>query len=62
MIILRVILHLVVLLWKRFCWILTKYTGNDVIIEFIGLSDFGPNCYLNDIYVENAPTVLSLVD
>ncbi|MDZ7845858.1 MAG: fibronectin type III domain-containing protein [Owenweeksia sp.] len=32
-----------------------KYTGTDVVIEFIGVSDWGPNLYLNDIYVENAP-------
>ncbi|MDZ7845823.1 MAG: hypothetical protein U5L96_03055 [Owenweeksia sp.] len=31
------------------------YTGNDIIIEFVGISDFGPNVCLNDIYVENAP-------
>ena len=33
----------------------SKYTGNDIVVEFIGISDFGPNCYLNDIYVEPAP-------
>ena len=33
----------------------SKYTGNDIIVEFIGVSNFGPNCYLNDIYVEPAP-------
>ena len=31
------------------------YTNNDVVIEFVGISDWGPHCYLNDIYVENAP-------
>lgn len=31
------------------------YTGNDIIVEFVGVSNFGPNCYLNDIYVEPAP-------
>ena len=33
----------------------SKYTGNDIVVEFIGVSGFGPNCYLNDIYVEPAP-------
>ncbi len=33
----------------------SKYTGNDIVVEFIGVSNFGPNCYLNDIYVEPAP-------
>lgn len=33
----------------------TVYTGQTVIIQIKGISGFGPNCYINDLYVENAP-------
>ena len=32
------------------------YTGNDVMIEMRAITDFGPDLFINDFYVENAPT------
>ncbi|WP_417612630.1 PKD domain-containing protein, partial [Owenweeksia hongkongensis] len=37
------------------------YTGNDVIVEMRAITDFGPDLFINDFYVEDAPSCPTLV-
>ncbi|AEV32628.1 PKD domain protein [Owenweeksia hongkongensis DSM 17368] len=37
------------------------YTGNDVIVEMRAITDFGPDLFINDFYVEDAPSCPKLI-
>ena len=38
-----------------------KYTGNNVVIELRANSDWGPDLFVNDFYIENAPACPKLI-
>lgn len=38
------------------------YTGNDVVVELWAISDFGPDLFINDFHIENAPTCPKLLN
>ncbi len=34
----------------------TSYTGDTIMVQFWGNTDFGPNCYINDFFIEPVPS------